>query len=76
MSWYNSTDILSKLIPAAQILIVLLTAFTIWASVQRGKLEKFEKSKLTTRVNQTEEITDQLSKDKEDRGQSVNWEKG
>lgn len=63
MPWYNSTDILSKLIPAAQILIVLLTAFTIWASVQRGGLEKLEKSKLTTQVNQTKESPDQLSKD-------------
>lgn len=64
MPWYNSTEILSKLIPVAQILIVLLTIFTIWASVQRGRLEKHEKSELSTRVNQTEEITGQLSEDK------------
>jgi len=65
MPWYNSTDILSKLIPIAQILIVTLTAFTIWASVQRGRLEKSEKSKLTTQVNQTKKITDKLSIDKD-----------
>jgi len=65
MPWYNSTDILSKLIPIAQILIVTLTAFTIWSSVQRGRLEKSEKSKLTTQVNQTKKITDKLSIDKD-----------
>jgi len=64
MPWYNSTEILSKLIPVAQILIVVLTIFTVWASVQRGKLEKGEKSELTMRVSQTEEITGQLSEDK------------
>jgi len=51
MAWYNSIEILSKLIPLAQILVVLLTGFTIWASVQRGNLEKQEKSKLTQQVD-------------------------
>jgi len=57
MSWYNSVEILGRLIPSAQVLIVALTVFTIWASVQRGRLEKQEKSKLTTEVANLQQRT-------------------
>ena len=55
MAWYNSVEILGKLIPSAQILIVLLTIFTVWASVQRGKLEKQEKLKLTQEITKLQQ---------------------
>ncbi len=61
MQWLNSSDILSKLIPIAQVLIVVLTVFTIWASVQRGKLEKREKASLISEVEQTKSTTQDLT---------------
>ena len=53
MVWFNSIETLSKLIPIAQILIVILTIFTIWASVHRGNLEKAEKAKVVQEIVQT-----------------------
>jgi vacuolar-type H+-ATPase subunit I/STV1 len=61
MTWFNSIETLSKLIPIAQILIVLLTVFTIWASVHRGNLEKQEKAKLAQEISQTKSVTDDLT---------------
>jgi|GEM_PF-2793053 len=62
MSWINSIETLSKLIPIAQILIVVLTVFTIWATVHRGNLEKQEKAKLAQEVAQTKSLTGDLTK--------------
>ena len=61
MGWINSIEVLSKLIPIAQILIVLLTVFTIWATVHRGSLEKKEKAKLAQEIVSTKELTVELS---------------
>jgi hypothetical protein len=61
MAWFNSIETLSKLIPIAQILIVILTIFTIWASVHRGNLEKQEKAKLAQEISQTKSITEDLT---------------
>jgi hypothetical protein len=62
MAWFNSIETLSKLIPIAQILIVILTVFTIWAAVHRGNLEKQEKAKLTQEIAQTKSVTGDLTK--------------
>jgi hypothetical protein len=62
MAWLNSIEILSKLIPIAQILIVILTVFTIWATVHRGNLEKLEKAKLAQEIAQTKLVTGELTK--------------
>src|SRR4030042_5675794 len=62
MSWINSIETLSKLIPIAQILIVILTVFTIWATVHRGNLEKLEKAKLAEEIAQTKSVTGDLTK--------------
>lgn len=62
MIWYNSIEILSKLIPIAQILIVILTVFTIWATVHRGNLEKLEKTKLAHEIQQTKSETSDLTR--------------
>lgn len=56
-----SIEALSKLIPIAQILIVILTLFTIWATVEKGKLEKQEKLKLKQEILTTQNITDVLT---------------
>jgi hypothetical protein len=52
--------LLGKLIPAAQILIVLLTVFTIWASAQKGRIERKDKLALNQKVIQTELIAENL----------------
>jgi hypothetical protein len=62
MSWFNSIENLSKIIPIAQILIVALTVFTIWATAHRGNLEKQEKSKLAQKITQTMSLTENLTK--------------
>jgi septal ring factor EnvC (AmiA/AmiB activator) len=62
MAWFNSIETLSKLIPIAQILIVILTIFTIWATVHRGNLEKLEKAKLAEEIAQTKSVTGDLTK--------------
>jgi biopolymer transport protein ExbD len=62
MAWFNSIDILNKLIPFSQVLIVLLTIFTIWASVHRGKLEKIEKMRLVQEIQQTKKQTSEITK--------------
>lgn len=56
-----SLEMLSKLIPIAQILIVVLTIFTIWATVEKGKLEKQEKLKLKQEIQATTSTTLELS---------------
>ena len=66
MSWFNSIEALSKLIPIAQILIVILTIFTIWASVHRGNLEKAEKAKVAQEIAQTKSVTGDLVKKNSD----------
>ena len=62
MAWFNSIETLSKLIPIAQILIVILTVFTIWATVHRGNLGKLEKAKLAQEIAQTKSVTGGLTK--------------
>ena len=62
MAWFNSIETLSKLIPIAQILIVLLTVFTIWATIQSRNLEKLEKTKLSDEIAQTKSETAELTK--------------
>ena len=62
MAWFNSIETLSKFIPIAQILIVILTIFTIWATVHRGNLEKLEKAKLAEEIAQTKSVTGDLTK--------------
>ena len=62
MAWFNSIETLSKLIPIAQILIVILTVFTIRATVHRGNLEKLEKAKLAQEIAQTKSVTGDLTK--------------
>lgn len=62
MAWFNSIDTLNKLIPIAQILIVVLTVFTIWASVHRTNLEKQDKANLFQQLEYTKLTTDNLSK--------------
>lgn len=61
MAWFNSIEILSKLIPIAQILIVILTILTIWATVHRGDLEKSEKSIMAQEIQQTKSVTSDLT---------------
>ncbi len=61
MALINSIEALSKLIPIAQILIVALTLFTIWATFQKGKLEKQDKAKLIQEIQQTKDITGGLA---------------
>jgi hypothetical protein len=62
MAWLNSIETLSKLIPIAQVLIVILTVFTIWATVHRGDLEKQEKERLARKIEQTRSATSDLAK--------------
>jgi len=66
MSIFKSIETLGRLIPIAQILIVLLTAFTIWASVQKGKLEKAEREILSRQVTNTHAELIKSSKELED----------
>jgi hypothetical protein len=67
MAWFNSIEILSKIIPFAQILIVILTVFTIWATVHRGNLEKAEKAKLVQEIHLTKSVLSDLKKKSEPR---------
>lgn len=61
MAWVQSAETLSKLIPIAQLLIVILTIFTIWATVQKGRLEKQDKAQLIQEIQQTKSVTSELT---------------
>ncbi len=61
MAWFNSIDILAKLILIGQILIVSITAFTIWASVQKNRLENKDKNALVQQIKVTNNATTALS---------------
>ncbi len=61
MAWLNSIEILTKLILIGQILIVIITAFTIWASVQKNRLENKDKNALAQQIKTNNDITSNLS---------------
>lgn len=61
MAWFNSIEILAKLILIGQILIVSITAFTIWASVQKNRLENKDKNALVQQIKVTNDATTDLS---------------
>jgi len=61
MAWFNSIEILTKLILLGQILIVSITAFTIWASVQKNRLENQDKNALVQQIKINNETTSNLS---------------
>ncbi len=61
MAWFNSIEILAKLILIGQILIVTITAFTIWASVQKNRLENKDKNALVQQIKVTNDATTDLS---------------
>jgi hypothetical protein len=61
MGWINSIDILTKLILIGQILIVSITAFTIWASVQKNRLESRDKKALFEQIETNKDMTSKLS---------------
>lgn len=61
MAWFNSIEILAKLILIGQILIVSITAFTIWASVQKNRLENKDKNALVQQIKITNDTTTDLS---------------
>mgnify|MGYP003588161740 CR=1 FL=1 len=61
MAWFNSIEILTKLILIGQILIVVITAFTIWASVQKNRLENKDKNALAQQMKTNSDITSSLS---------------
>ena len=57
VTWYNSPEILSRLVSIAQVLMLALTAFTIWGNVQRGNIERKTKAKWE---RDTQNVTDSL----------------
>ena len=61
MAWFNSIEILTKLILIGQILIVSITAFTIWASVQKNRLENKDKNALVQQIKINNDTTSNLS---------------
>ena len=63
MAWINSIEILTKLILIGQILIVSITAFTIWASVQKNRLENKDKKALVQQIKANNAITSNLSEE-------------
>jgi hypothetical protein len=63
MAWFNSIEILTKLILIGQILIVSITAFTIWASVQKNRLENKDKKALVQQIKANNAITSNLSEE-------------
>jgi len=75
MAWFNSIEILTKLILAGQILIVTITAFTIWASVQKNKLENQDKEGLVQQIDSNKETASKLSKENEDLSKELNSSK-
>lgn len=63
MAWFNSIEILTKLILICQILIVSITAFTIWASVQKNRLENQDKNALVQQIKINNDTTSNLSEE-------------
>jgi len=63
MAWFNSVEILAKLILVGQILIVTITAFTIWASVQKNKLENHDKKELFQQIETNKDTASNLSEE-------------
>jgi len=60
---HPGTEILTKIILIGQILIVSITAFTIWASVQKNRLENKEKNALAQQIKANNEMTSNLSEE-------------
>jgi hypothetical protein len=60
MSWFNSIEILGKFILGGQILIVVTTIFTLWASVYKSKLEDSEKEIVSKELNASKKIIEKL----------------
>lgn len=63
MAWFNSIEILSKLILIGQVLIVVITAITIWASVQKNRLEDHEKLNLRNKIENNEKTVETLTEE-------------
>jgi len=75
MAWFNSIEILTKLILGSQILILIITGFMILVSVQKNKLENQEKNELVQQIDGNKDTASKLSEENEILSKELNTSK-